>query len=78
MLSSQKDHFINTDGFVGLTEEQSTYAIRNIFGLLLRFVLNAMGMDVLTATTNAERVTVNTPAINTNKHKRLNLWQFLL
>ena len=37
MLSSQKEHFIKTDGFVGLTEEQSTYAIRNIFGVTTPF-----------------------------------------
>lgn len=33
MLPEQSEHFINTDGFVGLTEEQSTYAIRNVFGV---------------------------------------------
>ncbi|CAA7537959.1 gp276 [Klebsiella phage vB_KoM-Pickle] len=37
MLSSQKEHFIKTDGFVGLTEEQSTYAIRNVFGVTTPF-----------------------------------------
>lgn len=37
MLPSQKDNFINTIADVGLTEEQSTYAIRNIFGITTPF-----------------------------------------
>ncbi|QDH49208.1 hypothetical protein PHYNN_22 [Pantoea phage Phynn] len=33
MLESQKNNFILTDGQIGLTEEQSTFAIRKIFGI---------------------------------------------
>lgn len=33
MLESQADNFINTDGHVGITEQQSTEAIRRVFGI---------------------------------------------
>ena len=37
MLPEQKDHFFRTDPEIGLTEEQSTFAIRNIFGVTTPF-----------------------------------------
>lgn len=33
MLQEQMENFINTDGMVGITEEQSTDAIRRVFGV---------------------------------------------
>lgn len=37
MLPEQKEHFINTDAYHGLTEKESTFAIRNIFGVTTPF-----------------------------------------
>ncbi|QPI17840.1 hypothetical protein POP12_048 [Pectobacterium phage POP12] len=43
MLPEQKDNFIHVDGYKGITEEESNYAIRNIFKVDTEFCKTCRG-----------------------------------